>query len=315
MNNINIYVLNHSKNIPFFGNSQQFRKEYSQKVQKNQLSETNISNLQGLTKLFSNEGLSYNDTLKAAKKNPFMLFHKPETMEYNIKEVVKRFKEFGLTNEKYLKCALNQSVLFSISPNTVEKNINETVKIFEKDGLSTEKYLNCAELNPSIFTLKPQTIKNKIFQIAKKINIPTDEILHLFLKQPYLFACSEKETIKKFEIFKYIEENKYFDQKKSLPDLDEFNKSILRKKYTNSTNTCFMQLLRNKISNNLKKGTKLPHFNLENSLKNFIIFNQNNKIGFTILDGKYADDFIKFATKLSRSVIHKNIFKITTIAK
>lgn len=104
MNNITICVLNHSKNIPFFGNSQQFRKEYSQKVQKNQLSETNISNLQGLTKLFSNEGLTYNETLKAAKKNPFMLFHKPETMEYNIKEVVKRFKEFGLTNEKYLKC-------------------------------------------------------------------------------------------------------------------------------------------------------------------------------------------------------------------
>lgn len=76
-----------------------------------------------------------------------------------------------------------------------------------------------------------------------------------------------------------------------------------------------MQLLRNKISNNLKKGTKLPHFNLENSLKNFIIFNQNNKIGFTILDGKYADDFIKFAAKLSRSVIHKNIFQITTIVK
>lgn len=244
-----------------------------------------------------------------------MLFHKPETMEYNIKEIVKRFQGFGLTNEKYLKCALNQSVLFSISPNTVERNINETVKFFEKDGLSTEKYLNCAELNPSIFTLKPQTIKNKVFQITKKLNIPTDEILQLFIKQPYLFACSEKEIIKKFEIFKYIEENKYFDQKKSLPDLDEFNKSILRKKYTNSTNTCFMQLLRNKISNNLKKGTKLPHFNLENSLTNFIIFNQNNKIGLTILDGKYADDFIKFATQLSRSIIHKNIFLITTIAK
>lgn len=315
MNNINLSILDNSKNITFCSKSQEFRKEYSQKLQKNQLSETNISNLKGLAKLFINEGLSYNETLRAAKKNPFMLFQKPETMEYNIKEVARRFKDFGLTNEKYLECALNQSVLFSISPNTIEKNINETVKIFEKDGLSTEKYLNCAELNPSIFTLKPQTIKNKVFQIAKKLNIPTDEILQLFLKQPYLFACSEKETIKKFEIFKYIEENKYFDQKKSLPDLEEFNKSILRKKYTNSTNTCFMQLLRNKISNNLKKGTKLPHFNLESSLTKFIILNQNNKIEFTILNGKYADDFKKFVSKFSKSIIHKNIFKITTITK
>ena len=315
MNNIMINTLNTQKNINFCGNSGKFRKEYSQRLQQNELSETSISNLKGLTAKFADEGLTYNEVLKAAKSNPFMLFHRPETMEYNIKEVAKRFKDFGMTTETYLKCGLRKSTLFSVSPDTIEKNINETVNLFKNYGLTTEEFIKCGILTPSIFILKPQSIKNKIFRIAEKLNIPTADILEMFLKQPAQIACSEKAIIKKYEIFKYIEENKYFDLNQPLPRSRELSQSILRKKFTNSVDTCFMQLLRNKISNNLKKGQKLPHFNLENSLINFIKENKKSKIEFTILDGKYARDFIKFASKLSRSVIHKNIFKITTIVK
>lgn len=315
MNKININTLSYQSKINFCGDSQKFRKVYSQRLQQNELSETSISNLKGLASKFTNESLTYEQVLKATKRNTFMLFHKPETMEYNIKEVAKRFKNFGMTTETYLKCGLRQSTLFSISPDTIEKNINGTVNLFKNYGLTTEKFIQCGILTPSIFILKPGSIKNKIFKISEKLNVPTADILEMFLKQPAQIACNEKGIIQKYEIFKYIEENKYFDLKQPLPNSKELSQSILRKKFTNSVDTCFMQLLRNKISNGLKKGQKLPHFNLEKSLNKFIKENQRSKIEFTILDGKYAKDFIKFASKFSRSIIHKNIFKITTIVK
>lgn len=145
----------------FCGNSTEFRKKYTQRLENNQLSETNISNLKGLTNAFSQEGLTYQDVLKAAKSNPFILFHKPATMKHNIRETAQRFSKYGLTAEKYLHCALNNPALFSSSPDTVQKNINETVKLFENYGLTTERYLQNAQTSPNLFTSKPQTIKKK----------------------------------------------------------------------------------------------------------------------------------------------------------
>ena len=313
MNIIKPGILPPPRTATFCGNSTEFRKKYTQRLENNQLSETNISNLKGLTNAFSQEGLTYQDVLKAAKSNPFILFHKPATMKHNIRETAQRFSKYGLTAEKYLHCALNNPALFSSSRDTVQKNINETVKLFENYGLTTERYLQNAQTSPNLFTSKPQTIKKKIYKIADTLNISTSDILEMFMKQPSQFNCSEKEIIKKYEIFKYIEENKLFDTNQPRPSEREFSLSILRKKFTNSTDTSFMQLLRNKISNRLKKGKKLPHFNLETSLKDYIAENKRSTIEFTITDGKYAKDFIKFVRNFSKASAGKNIFKISII--
>ena len=206
-------------------------------------------------------------------------------------------------------------MLFSCSPDNIEKNINGTVKLFESYGLNTEKYINCAIFNPSIFTLKPESLKKKIFKIAESLDIPTADILEMFIKQPIQFSCNEKSIIKKYEIFKYIEENKIFDSNKNIESKQELNKLILRKKFTNSVQNSYMHLLRNKISNNLERGTKIPHFNIERNLRKFILDNKFSNIEFTILKGKYANDFIKFAKQFSKNIAGRNIFKIKIISK
>lgn len=315
MNIIKLGILPPPRTATFCGSSTEFRKKYTQRLENNQLSETSISNLKGLANAFSQEGLTYEEVLKAAKSNPFILFHKPATMEHNIRETAERFSQYGLTSEKYLHCALNCPELFSISPDTVQKNINETVKLFENYGLTTERYLQSAQNSSNLFTSKAQTLKKKIYKISDTLNIPTSDILEMLVKQPSQFACSEKNIVKKYEIFKYIEENKYFDANQPLPGERELMQSVLRKKFTNSAETGYMQLLRNKISNGLKKGKKLPHFNLESSLIDYIRQNKSKTIDITITDGKYAKDFIKFVSRLSRYAAGKNIFKIVIAAK
>ena len=273
MINLNTRNITLPQSITFTGNSQEIRKRYSERLKDKQFSETNILNLEGLVKRFKNEGMNYNTALKIAKKNPFILVQKPETLEFNIRESAKRFKDFGITLEDYLNCAIKNCILFSSSPDTVEKNIKGTVKTFENYGLTTEKYLKCAMSNPALFSSSPKTIKKKIFNIANILDVPTSDILTMHLKQPSVFTCKVKEITKKYEILKYIEENKIFDGNIPKPTQQELNQSILRKKFTNANETYFLELLRNKICNNLKKGQKLPYLNLENNLKNIIIKN------------------------------------------
>ena len=203
--NVNLYT----NNITFSGNSSKFRKDYSKRIVEGRLTEVNNANIQGLADRFAAEGLSYDQCLEASKRHPFLLVQKPETMEYNIRETVKKIDKEGFTTEKYLKSALSHPTLFSCSPYTIEKNIKSAVKLFENYGLSVEEYLHCALNNPTIFTSKPETIKKKIYTISDKLNIPTSDILSTFLRQPTMFNINEKEFIKKYEILKYIEENKF----------------------------------------------------------------------------------------------------------
>ena len=313
MNIITPQILPPRKNISFCGKSKEFRAKYHERIANNQLSKTSIANLNGLANAFSNEGLTYNELLKAAKRNPFILFQKPETMEYNIREVAKRFKEYGLTDEKYLHYALKDALLFSYSPDRIQKNINGTVKLFESYGLTTEKYLQNAISQPSLFYYKPQVIKKKIYKIADTLNISTFDILAMMMKQPSLFVCKEKEIIKKYEILKYIEENKFFDANLPIPSERELSLSVLRKKFSSSIENCFLQMLRNKVSNGLNKSKKPSLLALKKSMSDFIIENKTKKIEFKIKDGKYAKDFKRFSSQFSKNLIGKNIFRINIV--
>lgn len=307
--NVNLYT----NNITFSGNSSKFRKDYSKRIVEGRLTEVNNANIQGLADRFAAEGLSYDQCLEASKRHPFLLVQKPETMEYNIRETVKKINKEGFTTEKYLKSALSHPTLFSCSSYTIEKNIKSAVKLFENYGLSVEEYLHCALNNPTIFTSKPETIKKKIYTISDKLNIPTSDILSTFLRQPTMFNINEKEFIKKYEILKYIEENKFFDNQAVRPNERELSLSILRKKMTNTKEYFYTYLLRNKISSMLERGHKIPHNDIVTGTINFIKENENKIIKFNILDGKPAKDFIKFTKKLSKAIVGKNIFRINIV--
>ena len=307
--NVNLYT----NNITFSGNSSKFRKDYSKRIVEGRLTEVNNANIQGLADRFAAEGLSYDKCLEASKRHPFLLVQKPETMEYNIRETVKKINKEGFTTEKYLKSALSHPTLFSCSPYTIEKNIKSAVKLFENYGLSVEEYLHCALNNPTIFTSNPETIKKKIYTISDKLNIPTSDILSTFLRQPTMFNINEKEFIKKYEILKYIEENKFFDNQAVRPNERELSLSILRKKMTNTKEYFYTYLLRNKISSMLERGHKIPHNDIVTGTINFIKENENKIIKFNILDGKPAKDFIKFTKKLSKAIVGKNIFRINIV--
>ena len=307
--NINFYTYN----PVFTSKSMTMRKEYCQKADTGQLTERNIANIQGLCDRFACEGLTYPQCYNAAKKHPFLFVQKPETLEYNIREVARRFKNEGLTTEKYLKAVLHNPQLFSFSPDTIEKNIHGIVKLFANYGLTTDSYLKCAINNSSLFAIKPETIKKKIFAIAKKLDISTSDLLNMLLKQPTIFNTNEKEFIKKFEILHYIEENKFFDGSAVPPNQQDLTLSILRKKFTNSIESLYALLLRNKISAQLEHGHKLPHTDITASVIKFIKDNKNKIIRFDIPDGKAAKDFIKYAKMLSKSAAGKNIFRITII--
>lgn len=303
---INLYTFN-----PYFcANTMKFRKDYSKRINEGNLTEQNIANLKGLADKFTDQNLTYAQCLQASKRHPYLLVQKPETLEYNIKETVKRFKNEGLTTQKYLRTALYYPNLFSCSPDTIEKNIRTTVKLFENYGLTTEKYLQCAANNATLYVTKPSTIKKKIITIAEKLNIPTSDILDMFMKQPTMLSMNEKELIKKFGLLKYIEENKFLDGIAIRPDKKEFTQSILRKKFTYSKEYFYTYLLRNKISAQLEHGHKLPHIGVIDSVINFIKDNKNNIINLTIPDGQYAKEFKAFVKNLSKQAVEKNIFKV-----
>lgn len=298
-------------NFNFEGNSQKYRKTAKEKLTQNTLTETNLSNLKKLAEGFDNVGFSYEAAKKAAKMNLFMLVQKPETMIKNIKEGAEKFKIHGISEKIYLECALKNPSLFSSSAERIEKNMKKNAALFAYDGLSVKQLFRAAVTNPHIFSLKPENINKSINQINKKLNISRPEIIEMFCKQPFLFNCSSKSIIEKFNFLIYIEKNKFINM--PMPSIKELNQKVLNKNLTNSMENNSLILLRNLISNNMRHGEKLPHKHIKEVIEEFIKNNSNNTINIQIKDGEYAKIFSKFVKNYSKSIIGKNIFKIKII--
>ncbi len=297
----------------FTCNPQKFRKDCSQRIQNNNLTETNISNLKGLAEKFSNEGLTYQQCLKAAKTNPFMLVHKPDTLEYNIREFANRFSEYGITAENHLKNALRHPPLFSMSPDTIENNIMTKAQLFANDGLTIEEIIKMAKSQPNVYTINPKSLDKKVNQIAEGIQGTRTDVLEIFKAHPTTCSLNPKEIIKKFEFLKYIEQNKFFDTKKLIPSDDVLKPILLKKSYTNSMELNYLILLRNKISSTLPNGSKLPFNHLNEAIQKFIKQNSDKIINLQMPANKLVNQFTKFVENFSHSTIGKNIFKFKIV--
>lgn len=297
----------------FTCNSNKFRKDCSQRIQTNTLTETNIGNLKGLAERFSDEGLTYQQCLKAAKRSPFMLVQKPETLEHNIRETANRFSEFGITAESHLKNALRHPPLFLMSPDTIENNIKKKAELFANDGLAIEDLIKMAKSQPNVYTLNPQSLNKKVNQIAQGIHCTRADVLEIFKAHPTTCSLNPKEIIKKFEFLMYIEQNKFLDAGKKIPTDAELKPIVLRKSLTNSMELNYLILLRNKISAGLPKGSKLPFDHLDEAIQKFIKQNGDEIIELRMPADKLVKQFAKFVENFSISTIGKNIFKFKIV--
>lgn len=314
INNMKIYFNTQTYNqINFTSKSHQFRKEYSKRIENNEITATNIKNLQGLAENFSKEGLTYEQCLKASKANPFMLVQKAETMEHNIKECAKIFSAHGVTTEKFLQSALTYPPLFSMSPKTIKSNMIGHSKSFAYDGLSVVELFKSAQTNPFIYTIPPKTFNKKVNKLAQGMEVERADIIEVFKKHPTIISLDSINLIKKFAFLKYIEQNKFFDTGKPLPPNNEIKASALKKSLTNSMELNYLILLRNKISSTLPRGSKLPFDYLDKAINKFIQDNSNKTIELKLPTNKLAKDFTKFVKSFSKSVIGKNIFRFKLV--
>lgn len=292
----------------FTCNSKQFRQECSQRIQTNSLSETNKRNLSGLAESFSTEGLTFQQCLKAAKRSPFMLVQKPETLENNIREIASRFSEFGVTSESHLKCALRHPPLFLMLPSTIENNMRRKAELFKDEGLTLKDLIKMAQSQPNVYTVNPESLNKKANQIAQGIECTRADVLEIFKAHPTTCSLDSAEIIKKFKFLTYIERNKFIDAGKTMPNETDLKRIVLKKSLTNSMELNNLILLRNKISAGLPNGQKLPFDHLRDAVGRFIQANNSEIIELKLPADKLAKDFIKFVKKFSESIVGKNIF-------
>lgn len=292
--------------------AKKFRKEFSKRMENGTISDTNVSNLCGLTDRFVSEGIDFKQVLKASKRNPFLLVQKPETIERNIRGTARIFKKQGLTAESYLQSALSYPNLFLIKPKTVEKNITELAKTFAPEGLTTKELIEMAQKFPTLYTQNAKTLNKNVTKIAKAIGVEKSEIIELMKKHPTVCGILPKNFIKKFEFLRYIEKNKLFDAGKEIPPDEKMTRAILKKSFTNSMELNYLTLLRNKISTTLPRGCKLPFDRLESSIKEFLQINPST-IELTLPKSKCTSEFIRFIKNFSQSAIGKNVFKIKIV--
>lgn len=305
-------TLNYS-NPSFTCNSKKFRKDCSQRIQDKNFTETQIRNLRGLAEKFSSDGLTYEQCLKVARTNPFMLVQKSETMEYNIREFADLSSEYGVTAEGHLKNALRHPPLFSMSPETLKNGMKEKAQLFEADGLTIEELFKMAKSQPNVYTINARTLDDKVDQIAKEIGCTRADVLEIFKSHPTTCSLDTQEIIRKFKFLKYIEQNKFFDAGKGLAKDSELTQITLRKSLTNSMGLNYLILLRNKISAGLPNGSKLPFDHLKDAVSRFIRQNDGKIIELRIPADNLAKDFIAFVEKFSKSIAGKNIFNIKLV--
>ena len=162
-----------------------------------------------ITEVFAPEELTGKAFLKAALKDPDLLFANPKTIRDNVDGVIKLLGDEGLTSTEYVNAALHQPQLFGQLPETINANVRGVYENFKEDGLMLSAYLHRAALKqPSLFSMDPKTITshmNVALNIYKKGKIqfgdkfydpeaerPLKPMLDYLLSNPVLLKSSSE---------------------------------------------------------------------------------------------------------------------------
>jgi mannitol/fructose-specific phosphotransferase system IIA component len=152
------------------------------------------SKIRAVAERFKAEGLTREDYLQAAVKQPQLFYQAPDTIEKNIKPVVERFAAEGLTTKDYLAAAVKQPSLFAMSPETVEeKHIRPVVERFADHGLTAKKYIHAAVKSPSLFAMSPEKVAANITGVVERFaadGLTVEDYLQAAVRQSQLFVMS-----------------------------------------------------------------------------------------------------------------------------
>src|SRR5262249_46606194 len=102
---------------------------------------------------FAPDGLTLQDYLGAAVRQPTLLGLKPATVIRHADAVAAHFQKHGLTLPAYLRAACRQPQLFYQSPSTIQGNIEQVASHFREHGLTLKDYLRAAVRQPTLFCL------------------------------------------------------------------------------------------------------------------------------------------------------------------
>jgi hypothetical protein len=139
---------------------------------------------------FQNRGLTFQDYLAAAIKQPQLFYQSPATIASNIEGVVTHFAAHGLTTAEYLAAAVQAPSLFASSPATIASNIEGVVTQFAAHGLTTAEYLAAALRAPPLFVHSPAIIAANVGGVVERCadnGLTTPGYIRAALRQPQLF--------------------------------------------------------------------------------------------------------------------------------
>ena len=279
----------------------------------NNYPETIERNIRGFVSLYEKDGLTIKDHLKIAKFCPSLFASKPETLSQNITDLYDFVKEYGITKADIIKAQQKHKLLRAMSGKTIVRNLTEIPKKYEKYGLSQKEYVDKAFTLPGLLLISPEAFKDKCTAVVKhfaKDGMKTEDYISLFKKQFGIIGLSSQKIIEKLEQWKYIEQNKLFDEGKEA-NSHELLESILRKNLSHSEECNFFYLLRCKLNSYYDK--KIGSKKCKEEITKLLRAKPDKIYNIPILCGKFAQQFENLITEFSNKILGKNAFRIVKI--
>jgi hypothetical protein len=100
---------------------------------------------------FARQGLTLDDYLRVARRQPQLLITSPAIVIARIERVVAHFSRYELTLPCYLHAAMKAPPLFGMSSASVIANVEAVLNRFAGDGLTPRQYLQAALIQPRLF--------------------------------------------------------------------------------------------------------------------------------------------------------------------
>jgi hypothetical protein len=163
---------------------------------------------------FYADGLTRDNYIQVAVRQPRLLVQKPETLIGNIESVATHFAADGLTRRDYLQAAMRWPPLFSMRPSSIIDHVGEVATHFAADGLTCRDYIRTALQQPSLFLEKPEKIITRIESVIAHFaadGMARRDYLGAALKRPSLFSQAANTIIRHINILSEMHKRGVFD--------------------------------------------------------------------------------------------------------
>jgi hypothetical protein len=126
---------------------------------------TVIRRVEAVATHFQKHGLTLNDYLRAAVRQPSLFCLSPATVIRRVEGVATHFQKHGLTPAAYVGAAVRNPSLFYMTPDRLIANVEIVARHFRGNGLTLAEYLRAAVRLPSLITLSPAGVIGNINRV------------------------------------------------------------------------------------------------------------------------------------------------------